>query len=301
MLAGVEEALHAGESLAVIDQVSAIAGLLAGLMDYAGLYPPAGLDMRSAVENYLTYKRGKHAHALGRFIIDLHRIDELRAVAGNRLRDMRLSGIVSAHSSMDPVSAFTNASVPIEAVELKAASTAEIQRIAEMPNIEAYIEIPMGATSSALLEIFAAAGARVKLRMGGVVAEAFPSSAAVAEMLAALHRHGLAFKATAGLHHPLRSRHPFTYAPDSPTGTMHGFMNLFCAAALIHFGGNIAEATAILDDEDPGAWRLAPDAITWRSRKWSAEHIAAVRKQFVGIGSCSFEEPIGELERLGWL
>jgi hypothetical protein len=159
----------------------------------------------------------------------------------------------------------------------------------------------MGATSSALLEIFAAAGARVKLRMGGVVAEAFPSSAAVAEMLAALHRHGLAFKATAGLHHPLRSRHSFTYAPDSATGVMHGFMNLFCAAALIHFGGNIAEATAILDDEDPGAWRLAPDAITWRSRKWSAEHVAEVRKRFVGIGSCSFEEPIGELESLGWL
>jgi hypothetical protein len=274
--------------------VTAIDSLLAGLLDYAGLYPPASLDMRSAVENYLAYKRGKHAHALGRFIIDLHRIDELRAVAGYRLREMRLSGIASAHSNMDLVSGFTKASVPIEAVELKAASTAEIRRIAETPNIEAYIEIPMGATS-------AAAGARVKLRMGGVVAEAFPSSSAVAEMLAALHRHGLAFKATAGLHHPLRSRHPFTYAPDSATGVMHGFMNLFCAAALIHFGGNIAEATAILDDEDPGAWRLAPDAITWRSRKWSAEHIAEVRKQFVGIGSCSFEEPIGELERLGWL
>jgi hypothetical protein len=290
----------------VIGQVSAIDSLLAGLLDYAGLYPPASLDMRSAVENYLAYKRGKHAHALGRFIIDVHRIDELRAVAGNRLRDMKLSGIVSsqsisAHSSMDPVSALTNVSVPVEAVELKAASTAEIQRIAEAPHIETYIEIPMGATSSALLEIFAAAGARVKLRMGGVVAEAFPSSSAVAEMLAALHRHGLAFKATAGLHHPLRSRHPFTCAPDSPTGTMHGFLNLFCAAALIHFGGNIAEATAILDDEDPGAWRLAPDMITWRSRTWSAEHIAEVRKQFVGIGSCSFEEPIGELERLGWL
>jgi hypothetical protein len=159
----------------------------------------------------------------------------------------------------------------------------------------------MGATSSALLEIFAAAGARVKLRMGGVATEAFPSAAAVAEMLEALYRCGLAFKATAGLHHPLRSRHPFTYAPDSPTGTMHGFINLFCAAALIHFGGNIAEAIVILDEQDPGAWRLTPDGITWRSHTWSAEHIAEVRKQFVGIGSCSFEEPIGELETLGWL
>ncbi len=301
MLAGAQEALQAGDSLAVIGQVNAIDSLLAGLMDYAGLYPPANLDMRCAVKNYFTYKRGKHAHALGRFIVDVLRIDELRAVAGDRLCDMRLSAIASAPSSMDMISAFIDGRVPIEAVELKAASTAEIQRLAASPNIETYIEIPMGATCSALLEIFAAAGARVKLRMGGVVADAFPSAAAVAEMLAALHRHGLAFKATAGLHHPLRSRHPFTYAPDSPTGTMHGFINLFCAAALMHFGGNIAEATTILDEQDPLAWSLTPDAIKWRSRTWSAEHIAEVRKQFVGIGSCSFEEPIGELETLGWL
>jgi hypothetical protein len=285
----------------VIGQVSAIESLLAGLVDYAGLYPPAGLDMRSAVENYLTYKRGKHAYALGRFIVDVHRVDELRAVATDALRNMRLSVIVSAPSAVDLVSAFIDEGVPIEAVELKAASTAEMQRLAAAPKIETYIEIPMGATSSALLEIFAAAGAGVKLRMGGVVAEAFPPAAAVAEMLGALHRHGLAFKATAGLHHPLRARHPVTYAPDSPTGTMHGFINLVCAAALVHFGGNIGEAATILEEQDPGAWHLTPDAITWRSHTWSAEHIAEVRKQFVAFGSCSFEEPTGELEKLGWL
>jgi hypothetical protein len=285
----------------VIGQVSAIDSLLAGLMDYAGLYAPANLDMHSAVQNYLRYRRSKHAHALGRFIVDVHCIGELCAVAEDRLRDMRLSVIASAHSSMDLVSAFTDAGVPIEAVELKAASTAEMQRLAAAPNIETYIEVPIGATASALLEIFAAAGVRVKLRMGGVVAKAFPSAAAIAEMLAALHGHGLVFKATAGLHHPLRSRHPLTYAPDSPTGTMHGFVNLFCAAALIHFGGTIAEATAILDEQDPRAWRLTPDAITWRSHRWSAERIGEVRKQFVGFGSCSFEEPIRDLETLGWL
>jgi hypothetical protein len=285
----------------MISQRSAIESLLPGLIDYAGLYPPANLDMRSAVQNYLRYRRSKHADALGRFIVDVHRIDELRAVAGDRLRDMRLSVITSAHSDMDLFSAYIDAGVPIEAMELKAASTAEMRRLATAPNIETYIEVPMGATASALLEIFAAAGVRVKLRMGGVVAEAFPSAAAVAEMLAALHGHGLVFKATAGLHHPLRSRHPFTYAPDSPAGTMHGFINLVCAAALIHFGGNIAETTAILDEQDPGAWHLTADAITWRSHRWSGEHIAEVRKQLVGFGSCSFEEPIHELETLGWL
>ena len=35
------------------------------------------------------------------------------------------------------------------------------------------------------------------------------------------------FKATAGLHHPLRCFKPLTYASDSPQGTMHGFLNVF--------------------------------------------------------------------------
>ena len=35
--------------------MSAIETLLAGLFDYAGLYPPAGLGMRSAANNYLEY------------------------------------------------------------------------------------------------------------------------------------------------------------------------------------------------------------------------------------------------------
>jgi hypothetical protein len=280
----------------------AIESLLAGLIDYAGLYPPAALDMRSAVANYLAYSQSRHSQALGRFIVDVRRIEELRSVSGKDLHRLRLSVIASADADLDLVSALTEAGVPIEAVELKARSTAEMQHLAGTEGLETYVEAPLAATNPALLEVFAAAGFGVKLRMGGVVAEAFPSSPAVAEMLSALHRHGLAFKATAGLHHPFRSRHAFTYAPDSPAGTMHGFINIFCAAALIHFGGNIVEATAILDEQDMRAWRLAPGAIGWRFYCWTADHISETRKKFFrSFGSCSFEEPLRDLEELGWL
>src|SRR5260370_37580175 len=139
MLQGAQEAFHTGKPFEVICQRSAVESLLPGLIDYAGLYPPANLDMHSAVQNYLRYRRSKHAHALGRFIVDVHRIDELRAVAEDRLRDMRLSVIASAHSAMDLDSAFTDAGVPIEAVELKVAWTAEMQRLAAAPNNETYI------------------------------------------------------------------------------------------------------------------------------------------------------------------
>ena len=61
MLAGIEETVHAREPLEVSDGPTAIEALLAGLIDYAGLYPPASLDMRAAVENYRKYRGGKHA------------------------------------------------------------------------------------------------------------------------------------------------------------------------------------------------------------------------------------------------
>ena len=43
--------------------MSAIRALLTGSIDYAGLFPPAGLDMASAVENYARYRAGPDAWA----------------------------------------------------------------------------------------------------------------------------------------------------------------------------------------------------------------------------------------------
>ena len=88
--------------------VSAIDSLLAGLIDYAGLYPPASLDMRAAVRNYLSYLRSRHATALGRFIVDLNRIDELRLVSGDEVKRIKLSVIVSPGAEWSRVSALLN-------------------------------------------------------------------------------------------------------------------------------------------------------------------------------------------------
>src|SRR6516165_1747759 len=166
MLAGAEEAVRHGVEVngQVTGQANAIDSVLTGLIDYAGLYPPAGLDMRTAVGNYLAYKRSGLAPALGRFIVDVHRIDELRAAASGDLGDMRLSVIASTQSDMDLVSALIEAGVSIESVEFKAASTPEIERLRPSPELEIYIEVPIGATAPALLELFAAVRFGVKVR-----------------------------------------------------------------------------------------------------------------------------------------
>jgi len=61
--------------------VASIRALCEGLVDYAGLFPPAGLDMPSACENYARYVRGDDAWMLGRFICPASRLEEFTAHA----------------------------------------------------------------------------------------------------------------------------------------------------------------------------------------------------------------------------
>ena len=110
------------------------------------------------------------------------------------------------------------------------------------------------------------------------------------------------FKATAGLHHPIRSSQRLTYEPESKRATMHGLLNLFCAAAVVYFGGEGGLAEEVLRDEDRAAWQIDEGSLRWRKLSWTTEQIATVRREFfVSVGSCSFEEPMSDLEELGWL
>ncbi len=283
--------------------MTAIESLLSGLIDYAGLYPPASLDMHTAARKYLEYGHSTHARALGRFIIDLDRFPYLWDAAGDYVRGLRLSVLASPDADWDDLRRLVDKGFVIESIEVKDAAAAEIGRIAmRIPaGVTAYFEVPIDAAAAAL-DAVATAGAHVKIRTGGTSAEAFPSTPALAQMLSEISARRLIFKATAGLHHPIRGRHPLTYANGSPTAVMHGFVNLASAAALLYFGGDAREAQLVLEEEWPGAWRITPEAIAWEENGWSADELREVRQQFfAGFGSCSFDEPIRNLEALRWL
>jgi hypothetical protein len=284
--------------------MSAIESLLAGLIDYAGLYPPTALDMQAALRNYMEYGHGRYSYALGRFLVDADRLIELRKLAAKSTRPLRLSVIAQPGTNWDSLAGLVREDPTIESIELKIDRLPEMERIARcLPSgVAIYCELPLDAQVSEMLVAVEAIGARVKLRMGGVVADAFPPAPTVAGVIKALADRRLPFKATAGLHHPIRSRHAFTYAPDSAGGVMHGFVNLACAAALLYFGGDISDAILLLDEQDPGAWQVTADGIGWRSFRWSTGEFRTVRERFMtSFGSCSFTEPIHDLEVLGWL
>jgi hypothetical protein len=282
---------------------SAIHALLADLIDYAGLYPPAGLNITSAVRNYLCYRQSKDSFMLGRFVVDINRLSELRDIAGSSIGDLRLSIVASPATEWDVLPALLGEGFLIDSIEVRAEQSSEIEHIVrQIPTgMTTYFEIPIFSAKPETLNAIPA-GARVKLRTGGLVAEAFPPSEAIANMLQALAIRRISFKVTAGLHHPIRSCNPFTYALDSPTGMMHGFLNLFLAATLLYYGGPLDASRQLLQEGDCGVFANSPETIAWRSFSWTADQIRTVRKEFaISFGSCSFEEPIHDLEALGWL
>src|SRR5688572_3206137 len=63
----------------------AIRILLQAGIDYAELFPPAGLTMAQSVQHYADYRASARAWALGRFIAPVSRLAEFDAAAEPRL------------------------------------------------------------------------------------------------------------------------------------------------------------------------------------------------------------------------
>jgi hypothetical protein len=304
MLARFEKALSTQVEAENEAEMRAIHCLLDGLIDYAGLYPPAGLDMQSAVRNYLDYRQGRYEYALGSFVVDLNRVEEVRDAAGKSVGQMKLSVIASPATDWSSLPDLIDSGLPIELLEIRPARPVDVMTLEKRvpAGVAAYFEVPIEGQDHDILDAIAAAGGRAKLRMGGVVSEAFPPAGDVAKILKEFAVRKISFKATAGLHHPIRSRHHFTYEPDSPSGMMHGFVNLFFAAAMLYFGGDVADAERLLSDEDITSWEINEDAIRWNALSWPTTRVREVRQKFMNsFGSCSFVDPLRDLEMLGWL
>ena len=263
--------------------MSPLKALLDGLIDYAGLFPPAALEMPVAVQQYAAYRSGSDAWALGRFIVPLARLGELReeAAAFADSGAWKLSVLVLPGEPVPP---------EIESVELKIERAGDIRRAsAHLPRLR-YFEIPIDADPRGLLAELAATGGRAKVRTGGLKPESYPPVVELARFLCTCAAAGVPFKATAGLHHPIA-------CPP-----IHGFINLFLAALLAYHGGAPPDVEATLEETSAGAFTWDADGVSWHGYRLSTAQIAVARAQFaVAFGSCSFEEPIGGLQALEWL
>ena len=284
------------------------ATLLATLVDYAGLFPPAGLSMAEAVATYAAERAGADSWMLGRFVCPTARLEEFAAAAAAHWTaadgPWRASALVTRPEVDVPQLRAFNAAhagqAMVDVVEAKAMTVEEIDQLAgALGDFEAYVEVPLDPDPAQLLEACARLGLRAKARLGGVVPDAFPRPELVARFLIRCHEAGVAFKATAGLHHAVRGAHPITYDAGAPRVTMHGFLNLLFATQVVAMGGDAADACAALEERDATAFVRETDSIRWRAHAATVAQLVALRQSMTAIGSCSFREPVQELDAMG--
>jgi hypothetical protein len=300
---------------------ASLRALLTRAIDYAGLFPPANLELEPALRNYAEYIRGPDAWMLGPFILPVAQFDA--AARGLKQFDkehpLRVSALAprtdnieaftnSLAAAMEAIASFRTAcgeAILVEQFEmpLPGAADADLLRAIRSQidgRLATFWEAPAKNADSAI-ELIARSNsnnpARIKLgfklRTGGVTADAFPSSAGIAAVLVAAGKQQVPVKFTAGLHHPVRLFH------ESVQTKMHGFLNVLGAGVLaLEHQWNESDIVRMLDDEDPSSFAFTDDSFAWRDAEISTAKIAARRELVTSLGSCSFDEPREDLRSL---
>lgn len=273
--------------------------------------------MKAAVESYASYRAGSDRDALGRFIVPLDRLEEFEASArdlmprGDAAEPWLLSVLVAESTAARAEqmlkfnchhwSGSADGHAVIDAVELKVANEEDVEaQHRQLPEFFVrYFEVPLNVNVDGIVRSIARVGGRAKIRTGGVTRDAFPAAGDILRFLVACQRENVAFKATAGLHHPVRGSFNLTYKPQSETGTMYGFLNVFLASALLRRGEAESVVLGVLGETDARAFEFSNDSIGWRGHRVDAAALRKIRLEFaISFGSCSFREPVDELTAL---
>ncbi|MDM9382639.1 hypothetical protein QUB80_18245 [Chlorogloeopsis sp. ULAP01] len=286
--------------------LASIKTLLLSVVDYAGLFPPAKLDLQQAMANYACYQTTAYAWMLGRFVLPASRFKEFTELLPKfpTQQQWTLSVILSQDIELDikKVRSLNNNAITVTSLEIPPLPPTEIIKVlSHLPEgVDSYFEIPLHSEIETYIAVLRHTGASAKIRTGGFTIDAFPSVTQLYECILAFAKAQIPFKATAGLHHPLSGKHSLTNEPDSLIAQMHGFLNVTLVAALIYQQKiTQAEALELLRESSPEALKITADSISWRDYQLNLAEIEQTRQKFFrSFGSCSFDEPIDALNKI---
>jgi hypothetical protein len=251
-----------------------LGAVLTHLFDDAGLFPPAKLPMADALAAHARALAGPHSKIVGPFLCPATRLAELDACVASGASRPPTIGVIGYDGRLDWRAAFATRGL----VQVEAPLGA---RVPTLPGrVVRYVELPHQGSVDAALDAVLAAGARAKVRCGGLTRDAVPSAAWLASVLAGCATRGLMVKATAGLHQPYRG--------TGPAGPHHGFVNLLAAAAVAKTRAPAGDVAAVLTTEEADAVSLP-------------KQVAGARGLLASIGTCSIDEPVEALTSRGLL
>lgn len=302
---------------------ASLRSFLEGLIDYAGLFPPAGLPMDAALATWRRHRAGDESLALARFLCPVSRLDELAAalgpdeeadplpltlLAGGGKTATAFGKAVAEAAATARAFAAADGRVRCEAWELKLppvedASACLAAARAALPEAPLFFEAdsadwavrwPGLIEAVATLDRAHGAPAGFKVRCGGLKAADFPETERLAVALHGARRASVTLKFTAGLHHPVRHK------AKKPDVLMHGFFNVFGAGILAHsFDLRQRDLLPILEERNPRQFRFDDWGFVWRELRAGVGDIRQARRALVtGFGSCSVDEPFEDLAAL---
>jgi len=295
-----------------------VGSLLDGIIDYAGLFPPAKLDMPHAVEKYATHASSDDSWMLSRLILPVSKLDEFDVAAKAFLpNDLELdpwaisaltvpAGDMTFEDDIKRIETFNRHHADpdhglafIDVIELKGDDARTIDNTLDLipDELFPFFELPIAEDPRGLIATLVGCDAGAKVRTGGMSFELYPSPAHLARFIMACASTDMPFKATAGLHHPIRH---FSVAVQT---TEHGFLNVFTAAALANIKRiNEQEILAVLEETDPESFIFENETLAWGDHVLALDEIEETRSYFaISFGACSFDEPREDLRQLGLL
>lgn len=294
--------------------IASTRALLSQIVDYAGLFPPSAVSMSEAVINYAAYKNSNYNWMLGRFVVPVSRLGEFSKNAeeffarDQKIWELSVLGGEDIDETVREIEDFNQTYAPYaacNALEIKAETVLEIENIAKIlpPHLTTYFEVPLAKDLPELIATLAIKQHRAKIRTGGITESAFPVTDEIARFMRICLVANVPFKATAGLHHPVRCRKALTYEDNAPEGIMHGFLNVFLAAGLLRQGYQPKLMIELLNEQNAQNFIFEENGILWRQEYFiSTTQLKVLReKNIISFGSCSFNEPIEDLQEIGIL
>jgi len=274
--------------------------ILEGFIDYAGLYPPANLDMESTVHNWSKYLQTDDSWMLARLIIPASGLNEFKRVSQKFLpseqEEMWQLSVLLPPANSEQFESAVNQTVEFNisdcgavanVVEFQANTIDEINSAFSVlhDDLFPFVELPVNEDPRGLIASLSGAIAGAKVRTGGIKPELYPTPANLARFIHACSIAGQPFKATAGMHHPCQNK-------NEKVGVIeYGFLLVLQATAAVSVhDANVDDVESILMNESPDF------------SMFSENELEQVRAElFNSLGTCSFDEPRVDLRRMGLL
>lgn len=290
-----------------------VQALLSAVVDYAGLFPPAQLDLPDALQHFVAHHASPHRWLLNRFVIPAARLTAMAdGVSQFSLASWPVSVIIAhePESTLDWVLHQPPDAIAVSGLEFSSLSPSEIAKLIPLlpSEIDTFFEVSLQDDWVPYLAMLQGTGAGVKIRTGGLTPEAFPDPLRLSQFMVDCAQAQVPFKATAGLHHPLAGHYRLTSQPESAIAPMQGFLAVAIAAALADCQqATVTEVLAVLQASSLAPFQFGSDGLTWcgsdgRRFQLSLAELQATRQRcFRSFGSCSFSEPVQALQQFSLL